>query len=142
MLVISLPKLPTEVAVGTAEPVIPRDADQRPRGVFVADGSRHILYRSSVRNFFSYVLEALIEAAMTYGFSGSGHVGAMLSRFGADHRIERERLETMVATKLVHLLLHTIDEIRLLLLFGRRRIGSHLAEVRRFQVQQGLGSPV
>src|SRR5258707_3712382 len=102
------------------------------RGVFIADGSRHILYRSSVRNFF-YVLEALIEAAMTYGFSGSGHVGAMLSRFGADHRIERERLETMVATKLVHLLMHTIDEIRLLLLFCRPRVGSHLAEVPRVQ---------
>jgi hypothetical protein len=38
----------------------------------------------------------------------------MLSRFGADHRIERERRETMVATKLVHLLMHTIDEIRIL----------------------------
>jgi len=85
-----------------------------------------------------YVLEALIEAVMTYGFSGSGHVGAMLSRFGADHRIERERLETMVATKLIHLLLHTIDEIRIRLLFCRRRVGSHLAEVRRSQCSNAL----
>jgi hypothetical protein len=85
-----------------------------------------------------YVLEALIEAAMTYGFSGSGHVGAMLSRFGADHRIERERLETMVATKLIHLLLHTIDEIRIRLLFCRRPVGSHLAEVRRSQCSNAL----
>src|SRR5258705_5480875 len=98
-------------------------------------GSRqppHSLPQLGKEFFFVCLLEALIEAAMTYGFSGSGHVGAMLSRFGADHRIERERLETMVATKLVHLLMHTIDEIRLLLLFCRRRVGSHLAAVCRF----------
>ena len=92
------------------------------RRVFITDASCYVFCRSAVRNFFSYVLQPLIEAAMAYGFSVSRHVGTMLCRLGADDRIDREGLQTVVATKLVYLLMYPIDEFRIVFVFywGRR----------------------
>jgi hypothetical protein len=82
--------------------------------------------------FFSYVLKALIEAAMAYGLSASRHLSAMLSRLRVENRVQRERLETVLTTKLVHLPMYAIDQFQIMFVFCRRRCGSRLAEVARF----------
>jgi hypothetical protein len=73
----------------------------RSRRVFVPNINRHVLCRSSIRNFFWMSSKRRLKPRWLF-WRPSGHVGAVLSRFGADHRIECERLWPLLLTELVY----------------------------------------
>src|ERR671922_463249 len=74
--------------LGAFAPTLHRGA----RRVIITNIQGHVLCRSSIRDLFSDVLEALIEAAMAYAAFTSGHFDAVLSRLGTDDWIQCEWL--------------------------------------------------